>query len=97
MSTDNSKPYLLTDTVKDFWNTGIGKLSEAFTVPVAANNFHAKEKTEQEKIVFVLSLSGRFSTFMRFLNNYEEVIYSLSFKFQAEPLTKIYYLFTDMP
>lgn len=71
------KQHLLTDTVKDFWNTGIGKLSDAFTVPVPANNlYQAKEKMESEKIVFVLSLAGRFSTFMRFLNNYEEVSFA---------------------
>lgn len=32
------------------------------------------------KIVFVLPLSGRYETFLRFLNNYEEVSHNLRYK-----------------
>lgn len=60
------------DTVKKMWNSGLEKLSDTFAI--------RGEKTSGEissggksKIVFVLPISGRFETFLRFLNNYEEV------------------------
>lgn len=33
----------------------------------------ASTRTDSDKIVFVLPLSGRYETFLRFLNNFEDV------------------------
>ncbi|XP_059616322.1 chondroitin sulfate synthase 1 [Phlebotomus argentipes] len=59
-----------TGRVKKFWNTGIEKLSNTFTLNT--NDKSAVEKI-LPNIIFILPLSGRLNTFKRFLRNYEQV------------------------
>lgn len=58
--------------VMKIWNSGIGKLSETFSMGPTdgQNGVRTKNNTH---IIFVLPLSGRFETFLRFVNNYEKV------------------------
>uniref|UniRef100_A0A7G3ABK5 Hexosyltransferase n=1 Tax=Lutzomyia longipalpis TaxID=7200 RepID=A0A7G3ABK5_LUTLO len=59
-----------TGRVRKFWNTGIEKLSNTFTL-------NSNDKSTVQKIlpniIFILPLSGRISTFKRFLLTYEQV------------------------
>lgn len=62
----------LSSKVKDLWNTGLGRISMIRgKVKEKPDNF------KNDKIVFVMAIAGRFTTFQRFLNNYEEVSYKL--------------------
>lgn len=38
-----------------------------------------QQSPENEKIVFIMPLSGRYETFLRFLNNFEEVSKAIYF------------------
>lgn len=55
------------DTMKNMWNSGLEKLSDTFAIRGEIST------AAKSKIVFVLPISGRFETFLRFLNNYEKV------------------------
>lgn len=62
------------DTVKNYWNSGLEKLSDTFAIRGGGEKNYGEISTAaKSKIVFVLPISGRFETFLRFLNNYEEV------------------------
>lgn len=71
------------DTVKNYWNSGLEKLSDTFAIRGGGEKNYGEISTAaKSKIVFVLPISGRFETFLRFLNNYEEVwffLYTCSF------------------
>lgn len=66
----------LSAKVKDLWNTGLGRFGE---LAIGDSRGKASDpkltygSMENKKIVFVLSLAGRFNTFVRFMRNYEEV------------------------
>lgn len=59
----------LSSKVKDLWNTGLGR------IPIMGATSEAKQRdnSNNDKIVFVMAIAGRFTTFQRFLKNYEEV------------------------
>lgn len=62
------------DTVKKMWNSGLEKLSDTFAIRGGGEkNSGEISNAAKSKIVFILPISGRFETFLRFLNNYEEV------------------------
>lgn len=72
---ENDRLAVLSAKVKDLWNTGFGRFGDLTNND---NGRAASEKVtygsmENKKIVFVLSLAGRFNTFVRFMRNYEEV------------------------
>lgn len=76
---DNLKE-VISSKMFNLWQNGIGKISE--TLPISFNRngntskklVHRPVKDERPStVVFVLSLSGRFQTFLRFLKNYELV------------------------
>lgn len=58
--------------VRKMWNTGIGKLSETLSIGPTDDKTNLRLENNTH-IIFVLPLSGRFETFMRFVNNYEKV------------------------
>lgn len=58
----------LSSKVKNILSTGFEKISNSFTIP----GLTSQTRTDS-KIVFVLSISGRFEAYSRFLRNYEEV------------------------
>lgn len=62
------------DAMKNMWNSGLEKLSDTFAIRgVGEKNSGEISAIAKSKIIFVLPISGRFETFLRFLNNYEEV------------------------
>lgn len=61
---------MLSSKVKDLFNSGLGKISGTYA---DRGGFFNKVSPNKEKIVFVLSLAGRYETFLRFMQNYEEI------------------------
>lgn len=68
--------------MKDIWKSSVNRISDTIasslngTAPNAKrNSTHSKSKSmaDQSTIVFVLPLAGRYPTFLRFLQNYEEI------------------------
>lgn len=69
--------------VKNLWNTGVGRFADLAKVGRGVDRAGSEdvatdvEKTavamQDKKVVFVISLAGRFATFVRFLRNYREV------------------------
>lgn len=79
---------MLSSRVKDIWQSGVERISDTLSIPLAnltnreesnrnqRNHSAAVKKriiASQPTIVFVLSLAGRFQTFLRFLENYEHI------------------------
>lgn len=68
---------VLSAKVKDLWNTGLERFSDLTNVEGGnkdpSTGAVSYGSMENKKIVFVLSLAGRFNTFVRFMRNYEEV------------------------
>lgn len=66
---------LLSAKVKNLWNTGLERFGELTNGDGSKATSAAVTygSMENKKIVFVLSLAGRFATFVRFMKNYEEV------------------------
>lgn len=60
----NSSVHKFTDKMRSILNEKLNKFSE-FYAP--------KKDSTDDKIVFVLPLSGRYEIFLRFLNNFEDV------------------------
>lgn len=58
---------------KNMFDKGIQKFSNSFTLPGFGNNDPSAQLISKSKITFVLPISGRFNTFKRFIDNYEEV------------------------
>lgn len=68
------------------WDTSIERISDTLALPLTSNNNSTDSTSRRQfamtqtkraitalpKIVFVLSLAGRFQTFLRFLANYEQ-------------------------
>lgn len=69
----------LSARMKDLWNTGVGKFADLAkaTAGRGADGGPTQGATavaaNDKKVVFVLSLAGRYATFVRFLRNYREV------------------------
>lgn len=67
--------------MRKFWQSGVEKLSDTLSIPLGNRNTNTGRKAPPKQnnleypstIVFVLSLSGRFQTFLRFLKNYEHI------------------------
>lgn len=74
---DSDRMAALSARVKNLWNTGVGKIADLTKNGISAVNVERVKLSTgvemKKKVVFVLSLSGRFSTFVRFLRNYREV------------------------
>lgn len=75
---------MLSSKVRRMWDTSVERISDTLTLPLTGSN--STDSTQRRrtamlpakrsisavpKIVFVLSLAGRFQTFLRFLANYE--------------------------
>lgn len=77
---DNLKE-MISSKMRNFWENGIGKISKNLPISLINQNsdtskkFSHRPRNEESPstIVFVLSLFGRFQTFLRFLKNYELV------------------------
>ncbi|KAG4068935.1 hypothetical protein HA402_005083 [Bradysia odoriphaga] len=78
----------LSSKVKDLWNTGLGRIS----IIGGATETKKRDNLKNDKIVFVMAIAGRFTTFQRFLRNYEETCLRTS-NANAELLT----VFFDEP
>lgn len=78
---DSDRIAALSARVKNLWNTGVGRFADltrsggpnAGPADAEAAKPFVNGVESKKKIVFVLSLSGRFATFIRFLRNYREV------------------------
>lgn len=74
-------PYVLSSKVKNLWQSGIDHISDTLIMPIRNNSIGQYSTTKKLKqrhdtiptIVFVLSLAGRYQTFLRFLQNYETI------------------------
>lgn len=71
--------------MKMLWSSGLGKISKSLPIgiPYSRSNSpnhtaRSVDVTTKPSIAFVLSLAGRFQTFLRFIRNYETVCLSQS-------------------
>ena len=69
---NNSTILRFTDKMKSIFNEKINKFSEYYSAQGKRSKL-STESTNSDKIIFVLPLSGRYETFLRFLNNFEDV------------------------
>lgn len=58
--------------MKSLFNEKLNKFNELYDPQSKKSGITAK-LTNTDKIIFVLPLSGRYETFLRFLNNFEDV------------------------
>lgn len=64
-----------TDKMKSLFNEKFNDLYSGSKKPQLSKN------ADKTKVIFVLPLSGRYETFLRFLNNFEDVSFGLSLIF----------------
>ena len=65
--------------MKSLFNENLDTLNKLYTMSGFGST---RTKKIEDKIVFVLPLSGRYEIFLRFLNNFEDVSISL-FKYKS--------------
>lgn len=65
----NSSVNRFTDKMSRLFNQKINEINDLYS----GSKISKSAKAESDKIVFVLPLSGRYETFLRFLNNFEDV------------------------
>lgn len=59
-----------TDKMKSLFNEKLNNFNDLYS---GIRKTRSTTKTDADKIIFVLPLSGRYETFLRFLNNFEDV------------------------
>lgn len=62
-----------TDKMKSIFNENLNKFNNLYALEARNMKTTDVRQSASDKIVFVLPLSGRYETFLRFLNNFEDV------------------------
>lgn len=68
----NSTILRFTDKMRSIFNDKLNKFSELYNTR-SKKSLKFTNTASSDKIIFVLPLSGRYETFLRFLNNFEDV------------------------
>jgi hypothetical protein len=73
MSTAQSNATInrFTDKMKSLFNEKLNEFNDLYSGGLLKPK--PTSKAEPDKVIFVLPLSGRYETFLRFLNNFEDV------------------------